>query len=190
MQKSESVKELATAMAKAQRQIQGAAKDKTNPHYKSAYADLASVWDACRDALTTNGLSVVQTCDPSEANTVGVETTLLHSSGEWISSKLVLPVTKQDAQGFGSAITYARRYALAAMVGVAPEDDDGEGAVGRNGNGKKQEIKADPDGKAKLEACKSLDELSTVWAALTQDQRHTCAFVKDSMKEKLTKQAA
>lgn len=187
MQKSESVKELATALARAQNQIQGAAKDKTNPHFRSAYADLASVWDACREALTKNGLSVVQTCIPSDGQSVAVETTLLHSSGEYIGSCLVMPVPKFDPQGVGSAITYARRYALAAMVGVAPEDDDGEGAMDRS---RKSETKADPEGKAKLEASKSLDELSAAWASLTPEQRHSCALVKDAMKEKLTKKAA
>jgi len=189
MQKSESVKELATALAKAQAAIQGATKDKTNPHFRSAYADLASVWDACREALTKNGLSVVQTNEPSDGQTVVVETTLLHSSGEYMTGTLVMPVAKFDPQGVGSAITYARRYALAAMVGVAPEDDDGEAAMGRNGK-KPVEVKPDPDAKSKLEACQSLDDLQSVWADLTQEQRHSCSLIKDQMKEKLTKKAA
>ena len=139
MQKSETLNELAAALAKAQSQIQGATKDKTNPHFRAAYADLASVWDACREALTKNGLSVAQTFEPVEGQAVALETTLLHQSGQFVSSKLVMPVSKFDPQGVGSAITYARRYALAAMVGVAPEDDDGESAMGRaKGNGEKQ----------------------------------------------------
>lgn len=132
MEKSESIKELSTALAKAQSVIKAALKDSANPFFKSKYADLSSVWSACREPLTTNGLAVTQLPFQSEGATVGLETTLLHSSGEWISSKIVVPVSKPDAQGIGSAITYARRYGLASMVGVvADEDDDGEGAVGR-----------------------------------------------------------
>src|SRR5690348_2447368 len=100
----------------------GAKKDMTNPHYKSRYADLASVWDACRDALTANGIAVIQMTEPSERDEIIVDTRLVHSSGEWIEGRLVLPVSKADAQGYGSALTYARRYGLSAAVGVAPED--------------------------------------------------------------------
>lgn len=108
-----------------------AAKDKTNPHFGNRYADLASVWDACRDALTAHGLAVVQLpLSSHESRGVTIRTTLLHESGASLSSDLFLPVAKLDPQGFGSAITYGRRYALAAMVGVAPEDDDGNAASG------------------------------------------------------------
>jgi hypothetical protein len=108
----------------------GAKKDSTNPHFKTAYADLASIWDACRAPLANAGLSIVQlvSSDPTHAI---VETILAHSSGEWVSSTLAVPLTKADAQGLGSAITYGRRYALAAIVGVCPADDDGEADVAR-----------------------------------------------------------
>jgi hypothetical protein len=108
----------------------GAKKDSTNPHFKTAYADLASVWDACRAPLANAGLSVVQLVS-SDATHAIIETILAHSSGEWVSSLLAVPLTKADAQGLGSAITYGRRYALAAIVGVCPADDDGEAAVAR-----------------------------------------------------------
>ena len=127
MSMSESITELAKALAMAQSEIKGAAKDSTNPHFKTKYADLASVWDACREPLTKNGLSVAQSTR-MEGNAVVVITMLLHSSGEYIRGEISLPPTKPDPQGHGSAITYARRYALAAMVGIAPEDDDGVGA--------------------------------------------------------------
>jgi hypothetical protein len=138
MNTSPSIAELAKALAAAQAIMAGARKDSSNPHFKSKYADLASVWDACREALTANGLSIVQATEPSERQEVVVVTCLLHTSGEWISSRLALPVQKGDAQGFGSALTYARRYSLAAMVGVAPEDDDGNAATrsAPNGGGK------------------------------------------------------
>ena len=115
---------LARALAKAQAVMQSASKDKTNPAFRSRYADLASVWDACREALTTNGLAVAQLVTSADKSSVTVETRLLHESGESLSSILTLPVEKATAQGVGSAITYARRYGLSAMVGVAPDDDD------------------------------------------------------------------
>lgn len=125
MNTSEQVNEIAAALAKAQAVLEGAKKDTANPFFKSKYADLASVWGACRSALPPNGLSVVQTTSPSEKDEVVVTTRLMHSSGQWIEGVLAMPVSKHDAQGFGSALTYARRYGLAAIVGVAPEDDDG-----------------------------------------------------------------
>jgi hypothetical protein len=130
MNKSESIKELATSLAKAQGSIKGAIKDSSNPFFKSKYADLASVVEAIRSAYASNGLSYIQTVEPSQADEVRVETMILHSSGEWIScGVLALPVSKVDAQGYGSALTYARRYSLSAAVGIAPEDDDGNAAT-------------------------------------------------------------
>jgi len=127
--KSESVKELATALAKAQGEIKGALKDSANPFFKSKYADLSSVVEAIRAPLASNGLSYVQIAHDSE-NGAKIETLILHSSGEWLSCGSVsVPVSKADAQGFGSAMTYARRYSLSAAFGVAPEDDDGNAAA-------------------------------------------------------------
>ena len=136
MEKSENINDLAAALAKAQATIKGACKDKNNPFYKSKYADLSNIWDACREALTNNQLSVVQAPEQSEGGGIAVETMLMHSSGQFIASRYVMPITdsKINAQTIGSAITYARRYALAAMVGVAPEDDDGNAAVGDGKN--------------------------------------------------------
>ncbi len=124
---SPSIAALAGALAKAQGEMSGAAKDKTNPHFKSAYADLASVWDACRAALSKNALAVVQPV-AADGSRVTVTTLLTHSSGEWISGELTMTAAQNTPQGIGSCITYARRYALASMVGVAPEDDDGNAA--------------------------------------------------------------
>lgn len=128
MKTSESIKELAAALAKAQAEIKGAAKTGENPHFRSRYADLASTWDACRDALTKHGLSIVQSPGGDDPEIVRMTTRLLHESGEWIEDTLAMRPVKSDPQGIGSATTYARRYALAAMVGVAPEDDDGNAA--------------------------------------------------------------
>lgn len=128
MNKSESIAALAASLSKAQGQIKGAVKDSANPFFKSRYADLASVVEAIRAAFSANGLSYLQITEPSERDEVRVETVILHSSGEWIScGTFAVPVTKSDAQGYGSALTYCRRYSL-ALVGVAPEDDDGNAA--------------------------------------------------------------
>lgn len=139
MTRSEQINELAGALAKAQGTMAGAKKDSVNPHFRSNYADLASVWDACRDPLTANGLSVVQSprlvSAGENAWIVEVETTLLHTSGQFLADAVAVPVTKPDAQGVGSAITYARRYSLSAFVGVAPEDDDGNAASQPQANG-------------------------------------------------------
>lgn len=140
MEHSEQINEIGAALAKAQGAIENATKDKANPFFKSTYADLAGVWDACRAALSANGLSVVQTPEQSDKGVL-VSTMLLHSSGQWISGSYLMPVSKFDAQSIGSAITYARRYALAAMVGVAPEDDDGNAANNRGQGAPKNETK-------------------------------------------------
>jgi hypothetical protein len=129
MNKSESIKELSSALAKAQGLIEGALKDAQNPHFRSKYATLASVVDAVKEPLAKHGLSYTQILHDAE-NAVKVETIILHQSGEWLScGVLSVPVSKNDAQGFGSALTYARRYSLSAAFGVAPEDDDGNGAA-------------------------------------------------------------
>lgn len=127
------MKDLAAALAKAQAAMKPALKDSTNPHFKSKYADLTSVWEACRDALTKNGLSVVQTTE-FDGDNVWIETMLLHSSGEMIKGRYPLRPTQATPQGYGSAISYARRYALAAMVGVVADDDDGQAASAGNGH--------------------------------------------------------
>lgn len=132
MLKSEQINELAAALAKAQGQIEGAKKSSSNPFFKSKYADLAECWNTCKEALTANEISVIQM--PEEINENGrlnITTMLAHSSGQYISSTLTMTVTKLDPQAIGSAITYGRRYALAAMVGLAQEDDDGEKAMAR-----------------------------------------------------------
>lgn len=130
MNKSESIAKLAEALSKAQGQIKNAVKDSANPYFKSKYADLASVWDACRNELAANGLAVVQIPAMRDGK-VCVTTVLMHSSGEWIDGDLELTPVKSDPQGAGSAITYARRYALAGFAGIAPEDDDGNAASGK-----------------------------------------------------------
>lgn len=128
MLQSESVKELNTALAKAQGELFAAKKDSINPHFKSKYADLASVWEACREALSSNGLSVTQMPAEFQNNIMTLVTRLSHSSGEWLEQTMTCPVGKPDPQGIGSCLTYMRRYALAAVVGVYQDDDDANSA--------------------------------------------------------------
>lgn len=128
MNQSDNIAELASALSKAQSEIQGAKKDCANPFFKSKYADLSSVWDACRDPLTRNGLSVIQTTGERDGNQY-LYTMLAHSSGQWIRSELKVIVGKPDIQALGSSLTYCRRYSLAMIAGVCPEDDDGNDAA-------------------------------------------------------------
>lgn len=128
--RSDKIDELAAALAKAQGQMRGALKDTENPFFKSQYADLASVWDACRGPLSENGLAVIQIPERT-ASAVKVSTMLAHTSGQWISCSIAATPKDAGPQALGSVITYLRRYGLAAMVGVAQVDDDGETGEGR-----------------------------------------------------------
>jgi hypothetical protein len=124
MKRSETIVELVTALAKAQGQITGAIKDAENPHFKSDYATLDSVWEACRAPLSSNGLSVIQSPRITEAGSVRITTLLAHNSGQWFENELEMMPKDGSPQSVGSAITYGRRYALSALVGIAPADDD------------------------------------------------------------------
>lgn len=129
--RSDEVGELAKALAKAQAELSDAHEDGKNPHFRSRYATLRAVRATITPVLAKHGLAVVQM--PLVANgEVGVATVLMHESGQWVRSELVLPMTKRDPQQAGSAITYARRYSLQAIVNIASDDDDdAEGAMGR-----------------------------------------------------------
>jgi len=121
-------KAIAGAIVKAQMAFGPALKTSQNPHYKSRYADLSACVEAVIEALNANGIALIQRTLPCESG-VTVETVFLHSSGETLSSgPLHVPAQRQDAQGYGSALTYARRYSLMAACGIAPEDDDGHAA--------------------------------------------------------------
>ena len=129
MKHSESIALLAGALAKAQLQIEPASKNATNPHFRSHYADLASIWDACRGPLNTNGLSIVQFPCDGDVGRIGLCTMIVHSSGEWMCETITVKALKEDPQFLGGVLTYLRRYSLAAVVGVtATEDDDGNAA--------------------------------------------------------------
>lgn len=130
MKTSETMAKLAPALASALADIHNATKDAKNPHFKSSYASLASVIDATKATLGQHGLVVVQAPGWHD-NRVTVTTRIVHTSGEWIEAVAEAPIPKADPQGVGSAITYLRRYSLAAICGITQEDDDGETASRR-----------------------------------------------------------
>ena len=122
------MKNISSALVKAQKAFGPALKTSTNPHFKSRYADLSACVEAVIEGLNANGIMLMQPCHESETG-VTVETLFVHESGETLSAgKLHVPAAKQDPQGYGSALTYARRYSLMAACGIAPEDDDGNAA--------------------------------------------------------------
>lgn len=129
MKLSDSIGNLAAAMARAQAAMGAAHKDSNNPAFNSKYADLSSVVDAIKPHLNANGLAYLQFVQTSPEG-VGVETIITHASGEWIGGEaFFVPVAKANAHGFGSALTYARRYSLSAACGLKADDDDGNGAA-------------------------------------------------------------
>lgn len=127
MEKSDSIKSLAIAMCKAQSEMGGAHKGANNPFFKSKYADLGSVIEVVKEPFANNGLSYVQ-FPINDGDKIGVETILMHESGDWLSGSFTVKASKQDAQGAGSVITYCKRYGLQAVAGIPSEDDDGNAA--------------------------------------------------------------
>jgi hypothetical protein len=134
---------IAAALAAAQSEMGKALKQSNNPHFRMKYADLGNVMDACLPALTKNGICLVQ---PTGRDTDGhyVDTVLIHASGESLSCRVYLILSKQDMQGYGSAVTYARRYGLMCMAGIAPEDDDGNAAVENARQAPRQQARQEP----------------------------------------------
>ena len=133
-QQEKSMKTIATAFVKAQKEFAPALKTSTNPHFRSKYVSLDGCIEAVLDALNNNGIALIQQTHDCESG-VKIETILIHESGETLTGGILhVPSTKQDAQGYGSALTYARRYSLMATWGIAPEDDDGNLATERAGS--------------------------------------------------------
>lgn len=208
MTHSEQINELAAALSVAQGEIENATKGSSNPHFKSKYADLAEIINAVRPVFSAHGLAYTQ-CPSYESGIVSVETVLMHKSGQFMSSTISAPVSKQDAQGVGSAITYCRRYSLAAVAGVGQEDDDGNAAVGgkdsthrQRSNGASQVPKPEdtptyikPADLAKeLRGAMSMTDLNEIWTARQAMMKHhyKAALIEDAktvaaeMKIKLT----
>jgi len=171
MQTSESIGNLAKALAAVQGSLQPAVKDADNPFFKTKYADLSSVWNSCRELLSKNGLAVIQGNSIGHDGTVIVETMLTHTSGEWVRSELALPLAKHDPQGVGSAVTYGRRYGLAAIIGVVADvDDDANHASGKTNA---------PNNVAKMPPVK-LPAADAGNAALIDALRETCKALNDA----------
>lgn len=145
MTSSPDLNHLAAALVKVQAALQPAIKGKSNPFFSSKYADLGAVWDAARGPLTENGLAVTQVVD-MQLNTASgalqpvLRTTLLHASGQWLSSAYPLNPVKPDPQAMGSAVTYARRYAFSAMIGLVTEEDDDGNAASAKGISKGESV--------------------------------------------------
>ena len=210
------MQQIATALVKAQRDFAPALKQSTNPHFRSRYADLAACVEAVIDALNSNGIALIQRTHDSD-NGVAVETLLVHESGETLSGGILhVPAAKQDPQGYGSALTYARRYSLMAACGIAPEDDDANAAsrtrhsaiprvggatITTNKDGSVTASIDPPAGEVNivpsderiahivntLNACKSLVNLQVEWGALTKEEQKLTSDVKDQVKAALLK---
>jgi hypothetical protein len=187
---SDKIDKIAPALLKAQVAMKGAKKDKVNPHLKNAYADLASVFEACKEPLNNEGIVIIQTMGvKDDRNALG--TVLMHESGQWISANALLPAIDQKginaAQAMGSAISYMRRYQLSAMAGVLQEDDDGN-AAGE---------KAEPpitcqELMSKITDAKAIPHLANLWkkyeqdmGRMTEQERKDLAVMKDSKKAAL-----
>lgn len=199
------MQQIATALVKAQRAFAPALKTSTNPHFRSRYADLAACVEAVIDALNANGIALVQRTHDSD-NGVAVETLLVHESGESISGGILhVPAAKHDPQGYGSALTYARRYSLMAACGIAPEDDDANAAqktrpapIPRNsGASVSQDQNNAPAGDPApskddieraagiIRACKTLVNLQVEWQGLPKAIQKEIVAVKDEVKAAL-----
>lgn len=136
--KSDSIVELSKALSKAQGEIENATKNKTNPHFRSDYADLSAVLSEIREAFSPNGLSLTQMPFNGDGGLVGIEGLLMHSSGEWISSSVSCKPKNSDAPSLGTVLTYLRRYQASAIAGIAQTDDDGSSESSSDAGGVSQ----------------------------------------------------
>ena len=160
MNTSESINELATALAKAQGAMGSARRDSANPFFKSKYADLGAVIEVLKDPFAKNGLSYTQ-FPIRDGDSAGVVTRLMHSSGQWMESEYTLPLAKFDAQSAGSAFTYARRYALQSIAGIPAADDDGNAAT---------EAAPDPMAAHNTALQNNLDSVNAIKEGITNEQ--------------------
>jgi hypothetical protein len=184
------MKNIATALVKAQKAFGPALKTSTNPHFRSRYADLSACVEAVVDALNNNGIALIQQNHPHPDGVV-VETVFIHESGETLyCGQLFVPASKHDPQGYGSALTYARRYSLMSACGIAPEDDDGNAA-----SKKPKEVKANQslmqDHLTAIQDAKNVEELQTAFkdaykaAGTDKEWLEAVTAAKDMMKRTL-----
>jgi ERF superfamily len=192
MSQSPSIKEIGIALAKANNELSNPVFDSKNPHFKNNYASLACVRNTIIPILAKYGLSILQ-LPKNEKDGLVLETMLIHESGEYISSEFFLPVVKKDAQGYGSALTYARRYALQAIVCVVgDEDDDAEVSVK---NPTINEINAQfKTVKKQIEDCIDIDELKSIYckaynSGFSEAQLKELTLLKDEVKNEIVKQS-
>ena len=176
------MQQIATALVKAQKAFAPALRTTQLGHLNRKYADLATCIDSVIDALNANGIALVQRTHQDEAGAT-VETLFIHESGETISGGLLhVPASKQDPQGYGSALTYARRYSLMAACGIAPEDDDGEAATAAVAKALKpvaksvakaevRQAKSIEEVAIKIAECKEMSTLQVLYAGLTKDEQ-------------------
>lgn len=184
LQKSETVSEIAKAVLAVQGQLKPAVKDSRNPFYKSTYADLNSCWDAIRELLQANGLVVIQMPGTSGDMRPTLTTLLLHTSGEYFMDEAILLIDKPNAQGYGSAVTYYRRYGLSAVIGLISDDDDGAAASGTTGTPPAKETKATAKATSKrLEQAPTLEQAQSTATARAK------AEVEKQGEEIMTEQA-
>lgn len=187
--------DLMGALACAQAEIENATKTSANPHFKSRYADLAEVLNTCRPVLARNGICIMQSTG-FDGSTVAVSTVLAHKSGGWVSAVSNCVPAKTDAQGIGAATTYLRRYSLAAIVGIAQEDDDGQSAqhAGKPAPTRASASAEKPapgidkwlDARQALRDASNLSELGVIWRDLSAEARRALAQEKDAAKSRLT----
>ena len=181
------MQKIATALVKAQKAFGPALKTSTNPHFKSKYADLAACIEAVIDALNDNGIALVQQSHHCEDGVI-IETLFIHESGETISGgKFHVVASKQDPQGYGSAMTYARRYALQAACGIAPEDDDGNRAVAapRAVEKPSRAVRSKDQVEHLVRQATTPELLTTVWKALLPEERELVREIAAEHGEKL-----
>ena len=186
MYASESIDQLATALALAQGEVENASKTSTNPHFRSKYADLAEIINTVRPVFAKHGLAIVQS--PSYADgLVSVTTLLTHKSGQWIRDVASAPAPKLDPQGVGSAVTYLRRYAIGAFACIASEaDDDGNAASQQKARANTPSKEAIAHATAELRSCKTLDDLKAAFSSFPAEVRTLVGSIKDEMKEALS----
>ena len=170
---SESIKAIAPALLQAQQNITFAAKESTNPHFRSKYASLSSVIDAIKPALNNNGIVFLQFVSPSDDGKLHLTTRLLHTSGEYMEDTASCPLAKNDPQGYGSALTYLRRYTLASVIGLYQDDDDGQAAS----------LRAD-DFLNRIKASKTINELEKNYLAVYDQVKNDKLLTSMVIKEK------
>ena len=191
MNTSEQINEIAAALAKAQGAMRPAIKDSVNPAFRSKYADLAANVEAARGPLAANNLAVVQEVTTVERG-VAVATRIIHASGQWIQmDPLTVPLSKQDAHGVGSAVSYSRKYALGAALGLVADDDDGNAATGQDQRSRRVQTPAaavtTPAGPVDATPAPAQDDMPPGFVAWVEDLESVAVEGSERLKATWTK---